>query len=111
VDLNQSRAAEEDQGNVRYLRPEFQDPDFGKKTQRVATQSELPATRPSQAPKKGAKLTWPKDLPLQVAAIQRLVENLGPDSAALSAAFGRKSKKREQQVAQILQTLESLGQL
>jgi hypothetical protein len=54
---------------------------------------------------------WPSALPEQVLAIRNLLPVHGPDPAALSAVFGRKSTKREAQIASILATLEALGKI
>jgi hypothetical protein len=50
-------------------------------------------------------------LPDQVTAIRTLLPETGRDPAALSAAFGRQSPKREEQIAEVLEVLESLGQI
>lgn len=112
VDLNHRRAAEEAQGKIRYLRPEFQDPEGTQKEQEL----DLPATEDNAAAAKAIaakarKRTWPRTLPEQVAALQELLPELGPDAAALTAAFGRASKKRQSEIEQILQTLAALGQI
>ena len=65
------------------------------------------AERPQ--PSSFAPTPWPADLPSQVLAIRNLLPVHGPDPAALSAVFGRKSTKREAQIASILATLEALG--
>lgn len=111
VDLNHRRAAEEAQGKIRYLRPEFQDPEGTQKEQEL----DLPATEDNAAAKaiaaKARKRAWPRTLPEQVAALQELLPELGPDPVALTAAFGRASKKRQSEIEQILQTLAALGQI
>ena len=111
VDLNRERAAEEAKGKIRYLRPEFQDPERENEEAPFFSQKELSLAAAKKKGKKGETLTWPKDLPSQVAVVQKLLPSVGQDLAEFSRAFGRTSKKREQQIAQILQTLESLGQL
>jgi len=50
----------------------------------------------------------PDKLPDQVAQIRALLPETGPDAAALSARFGRANKKREEQIAAILETLRGL---
>lgn len=87
--------------------------DFASKFQdATATQSELAI--PAAAKKAAttvAKQKWPDRLTDQIAAIRSLLPATGPESAALSAAFGRKSAKREEQIEQVLEVLESLGQV
>ncbi len=65
--------------------------------------------RTSPAPPTTSALPWPDKLPEQVARIRALVAELGTDPAALSARFGRANKKREEQIAAILETLRGLG--
>jgi hypothetical protein len=50
-------------------------------------------------------------LPAQVPAIRNLLPTNGPARAALSAVFGRKNAKREEQIRSILAALEALGQV
>jgi hypothetical protein len=86
VALNAERAAEEAAGHVRWLRPEYQDPNY-----RAATQPDLPLSQtsdtldaddsadnePQVAPGKRAtpasRIPWPKTMPEQAAVIQRLL--------------------------------------
>lgn len=92
VALNHERAEEEKRGIVRWLRPEFQNPQ-GKKE---AVQDEIPGTAAKKA-KKGAKAAaparvekrpWPKELPQQVAVVRDLLGEAGAlDLARAKAAF------------------------
>lgn len=109
VDLNHLRAAEEAKGKIRYLRPEYQDPEGTQKAQ--PQELNLPASEVAATKVKTTKLKWPKELPKQVEVILPLIPELGKDHEELSLLFGRKSKKREQEIAQIISMLESLGQL
>ena len=111
VALNHERAAEEKAGRIRWLRPDFQNPD-GDANDATSTQSELalPAAK-KKAATKGKKLTWPDRLPDQVTAIRTLLPETGPDPEALSTAFGRQSVKREAQITEVLEVLASLGQV
>lgn len=111
VALNHQRAEEEAQGQIRWLRPEFQNPD-GERPQ----QGELEVAAPQKkaaTKAKAAKLKWPAELSGQVAALRQLLAEAASanDPAALSGHFGRKSAAREDQIRQILETLEALGAL
>ena len=59
----------------------------------------------------------PEKLPEQVAIIRKLITSgeksfAAPyDAESLSANFGRKNKKRTEQIEGILETLKGLGQL
>lgn len=109
VDLNHERAAEEAQGKIRYLRPDFQDPEG---TQRATEQDlALPASQKALVQATTQKLKWPRVLSEQVATLQPLLSELGPDPALLSQAFGKKSPKREKEIHEIIETLRTLGQL
>ena len=113
------RAKEEEAtGKIRYLRPEYQDPEHqasGDRSQESGEQQELTGTETSQVsglnPPPSAKQSWPKDLPSQVAALRILLPKTGPDPTALAAHFCKRTKKRVQEIDQILETLRNLGQL
>lgn len=62
-------------------------------------------------PAKCATQKWPKDLPSQVAAIHALLPETGPDAQAIAPHFGKRTKKRLEEIDQILTTLKNLGQL
>jgi hypothetical protein len=114
VALNHARAAEEKRGNVRWLRPDFQAP-ASSDGDRPTLQSEIAlseddATTPDTAAPI-ALLDWPTELPAQVAALRKLLPTVGPDPEALAACFGRKNKKRQDQINSILETLRSLGHI
>ena len=105
VVLNAERAAEENRGLIRWLRPEFQNP--GGET---AVQLEGMATEAGVTISAAGKQAWPKSLPEQVQAIR---EQLGIANTALTAEqlarrFTRGQKKR---VAELLETLTELGQV
>lgn len=108
VALNHERAAEEKRGIVRWLRPEYQNPD-GKTQQAMA--EEVAEKAPVKAAKaKVKKRPWPKTLSEQAAAVQGALQSLAApaDEKAVAACFLR-SKDREERVAELLETLESLG--
>jgi len=111
VALNHEPAEEEKNGKIRWLRPDFQNPDGD---QAEETQGELGI---SKAKKKATKVKavtkqkWPAILPEQVVGVLSAIAESGPQAEAVSARFGRKSAKREEQISQVIATLESLGKL
>ena len=109
VDLNHERAAEEARGHIRYLRPEFQDPDHGKKVAQ-AQQDKLALPKEKQAtPVIADKLAWPKTTVERVATLKSLLQTLPPDPEFLSPALkGNNTPKRR---ADIQDLLDTLGQL
>lgn len=109
VDLNHERAAEEAAGKIRYLRPDFQDPEGTQKAE--TAKLDLPEEKLTETKVLATKRKWPKALPDQVTALQPLITELGPDPDLLSKAFGRQSKKRQTEITQIIETLQALGQL
>lgn len=120
VGLNARRAAEEAQGRVRWLRPEFQDPVrrgtphlAAGETSRSSTgrQADLiPEPQPLSVGAPAASQVWPATLPEQVRAVARVLE-AGKTALALPAIEarfkGRGPWKRS--LPRILETLEALG--
>ncbi|BAM03848.1 class I SAM-dependent DNA methyltransferase [Phycisphaera mikurensis] len=109
VALNAERAAEEATGHVRWLRPDFQNPQGKEATTEQQTTLDLPD---APAPKKpsGKKLRWPDTLPAQTAILRDLLTAsptpLTPE--ALAASFPT-AKTRLAQITEICETLTSLG--
>ena len=122
VALNARRAAEEAQGLVRWLRPEFQDPArrAAAATLATAVQQEID-TGPADGGDEGAapavpaahpsnRRPWPTELPAQMRAVADAL-SAGPgalDEAALADAFTGRGPWIKR-LPQILQTLEALG--
>ncbi|MBI5908027.1 MAG: class I SAM-dependent DNA methyltransferase [Burkholderiales bacterium] len=112
VALNRERTSEEAQGQIRWLRPAFQNPAA------QPTQQSLPAT-PQEAAKSKTSATsqttpdrqpWPTTLPEQMAAIANLLANTATplDMTAIAAHFTGKAKWKSA-LPEILATLEALG--
>ena len=106
VKLNAERTAEEEQGIVRWLRPEFQAPE-----QAAAVQQDLiPEVAAGKAvTAKAAKKSWPKSLTEQFKALKTaLAEHPAPVGAEqLARTFKRAQTRR---VSELLGTLAALGQ-
>jgi len=102
VALNKERAAEEARGLVRYLRPDFQDPDY-----RAPVATTLDLGEAAVAPVSNVIL-WPATLPEQVGAVQSI---LAAAPAPLGAAdIARSFKgKRAATVRPVLDALAGLG--
>lgn len=103
VDLNRERAAEEERGLVRWLRPEYQNP-AGKviagKDEQI--EADLGTTGPA------SKTPWPKTLPLQIAAVRAALQESGeatPDQIARKFA-----RVRVTSIRPLLDSLTALGQ-
>jgi hypothetical protein len=110
VALNKERAAEEANGLIRWLRPEFQNPQGGQQTGMNMTTTEIPKAT-TELPE------WPKTLAEQAQAVQRMVQQYHhPISAADIAGQFVEAKKaantaRVQQIENILETIYMLGLL
>ncbi len=111
VALNHERAAEEKRGLIRWLRPDYQAPGTATPAARQEEIGLPPADDDNTAPAAAATLDWPAELPAQVAAVRKLLPAHGADAETLSACFGRKNKKRTDQITAILATLRALGHL
>jgi hypothetical protein len=118
VALNAERAAEEAQGQIRWLRPDYQHP-AGKPQQSViAIDHAVPARQDAvdgdALPEIAmARASWPNTLPEQVAAVIRVLAASSPvplSTPELAARFIGKGawKKR---LPQIVDTLEALGRV
>src|SRR5690606_31101492 len=113
VALNAQRAAEEANGHIRWLRPEYQNPNQDQKTSSGAAPQQTEAdlsTDDNDAPaaKSTAKLSWPKNMREQVAAVRNALEQ-GHNSAAGIAALFKRSPQAS--VQSVLDALEELGML
>lgn len=113
VALNKERAAEESRGLVRWLRPEYQNPQGVQQTGiDIESTEEVLTTTTVQALQE-----WPKSLSEQAQAVQRALQQydspISPED--LSAQFKPITKaakvQRRQQIDSLLQTLNGLGLL
>jgi hypothetical protein len=110
VALNHERAEEEKQGLVRWLRPEFQNPEGTKTATQVSfVDAGLEAAVPAKAAKSGkvAKLAWPKDLPARIVAARDLLAEIGEGTAE---DFPRRFKGVQTDKAEkLLESLAAVG--
>lgn len=101
VALNHERAEEEWRGKIRWLRPEFQAGMRAAPSQREIEMSESVATQIRQA--------WPRELAEQFKAVRAaLVAQTEP--AAPEQVASHFVRARRDRVAEVLETLVSLGQ-
>ena len=113
VALNTARAAEEAQGHIRWLRPDYQKPLFAGTKQAQLGLTDSPPTPGSKlkAPSsklKAAKLPWPKTLADRAKAVEALLASADHPitSAELTKQFTR---AKESEVLEILDTLVALA--
>ena len=106
VALNAERAEEESRGLVRWLRPEYQNPDAARPAAKPEQASIDVAAPADAAPAR--KLPWPREMGDQIVAVRQVLQAMaGPiDAASVAARFSRARRGR---VEEILGTLERLG--
>ena len=113
VALNAQRAAEEVAGTIRWLRPEFQNP-----VTATATPAPEQATldvetegdeQPAATPVVAKQQAWPSAMAAQFKAVRLILASGAQTSITLAAQF--KGKSRQADITDILDTLETLGQV
>lgn len=105
VALNHERAAEEAEGRVRWLRPEYQSPEAAPMQPEMIKGGQRPV--PQKARQK--KEPWPKAMAQQAQAVRRALQTLAAPAEVETVAKCFVRAKRER-VAELLETLASLGQ-
>jgi len=101
VALNAERAAEEADGNIRWLRPEFQAPE---ETRRRAVQREMDVGEGAVA----GLLPWPKDAPSQFTVLRAALTAAPASARDVARRF--KGAPRPGKLEEMLATLAALGQ-
>lgn len=105
VDLNHERVKEEEQGLIRWLRPEYQNPSGAG----VETQDTLIESVPT-AKKVVSKRPWPQSLSEQMQAITQALNEQSEAVTAKQLAGGF-MRAREKKVAELLEALVAIGQV
>jgi hypothetical protein len=105
VALNAERAAEERQGKVRWLRPEYQCP--GGAAVQLETESEVSGESAPATPT--AKVPWPKTMPDRARAVRAALAVRNTPATADEVALAFSNAKRAG-VLELLETLAALGQ-
>jgi len=110
VDLNHQRAAEEAQGKIRWLRPDYQAPEEAPEEApeqgKLDTGDKQQPAQPAATAASSKKPTWPKTLQAQIRAVRDQLETAPMDAATLASQFKRKPEKS---VNQVLDALVELG--
>jgi len=73
VALNQARATEEAKGQIRYLRPEYQNPDALKSSEQTELEGSHPLQTSNAPLQTSAKQPWPKTVAEQAAAVRKVI--------------------------------------
>jgi hypothetical protein len=102
VALNKERAEEEARGHIRWLRPEYQNPEGVQAVKGKTKDMDLGTAAVVE------KAPWPKTLPEQIAAVRENLETMGEATPAeIARTFQR---ARTATVQPLLQSLAALGQ-
>lgn len=104
VALNKQRAAEEAQGKVRWLRPDYQAPEEAAPAQTELQSTTAEASAPAADKTKAA---WPKDLATQVTLLRDMLAQSPHSAESLATQFKRKPLKG---INEVLSALAALGQ-
>ena len=109
VALNAERAAEEKKGLIRWLRPEFQNPEKQAAAPKQA-EIEIEEVTETKVAAKTGKTPWPKTLPDQVRQVSDLLAS-AREPMSLDAIAERFTGKGpwKRRLPQIVETLETLG--
>ncbi len=110
VSLNQERAAEEKQGKVRWLRPDYQIPKLGRKAADAVEGDQMEAN--IDLPDTSTLPVWPADGLEQIRIVRDMLTKAPSPIASetIATAFtGRNTVKRKERMDMVLQTLVSTG--
>ncbi len=112
VELNAQRAAEEAQGKIRWLRPEYQDPNYGQHSeQTTASQTELDTdSAETAATTTTGKTAWPKTMREQISAVRTALQTGPQTTTQLANQFRRNPTAAVQSVLDALQELGIVSQ-
>lgn len=102
VALNKERAAEEAKGLIRWLRPEYQAPDYAAPVTQMLDLGEAAAVLPDNV------IPWPGSLPEQVCAVQSILSAANTPLAPADVARAFKGK-RAATVRPVLDALAGIG--
>jgi hypothetical protein len=109
VELNSQRAAEEARGQIRWLRPDYQNPNAAAPQQAEAELEASDEASPEPAAKV-KKITWPKGMREQIAAVRNTLGNQAMSLESLAAHFAA-PKTTTPLIIEALAALEELGML
>nr|WP_299473001.1 RNA-binding protein [uncultured Paracoccus sp.] len=102
VALNKGRAAEEAQGHIRWLRPDYQNPTGTQAAKGKTAEMDLGTAA------KAEKAPWPATLPDQIAAVREALSEMGEATPEQIARRFRHARTKA--VQPLLESLAALGQ-
>ena len=110
VTLNSQRAAEEAKGQIRWLRPEYQNPSATKAPEQAEAELEAGDEAALEPAAKVKKITWPKGMREQIAAVRNTLGTQTMSLETLVAHFAA-PKTTTPLIVEALAALEELGML
>ena len=110
VALNHERSTEEAKGKVRWLRPEYQDPNYQahslQKNSQVIADIAIKQEKIKEKPR--TKLTWPKDMLKQIVAIKEALGS-GTQTVESISSLYKSPKTTKPKIQSALDSLVALG--
>lgn len=110
VALNSQRAAEEAKGQIRWLRPEYQNPSATKAPEQSEAELDVGDEMVLEPAAKVKKITWPKGMREQIAAVRNTLGNQAMTLEMLVAHFAA-PKTTTPLIVEALAALEELGMI
>lgn len=110
VELNSQCAAEEARGQIRWLRPEYQNPGATKAPEQAEAELDAGDEVALESVAKVKKITWPKGMREQIAAVRNTLGNQAMTLESLVAHFAA-PKTTTPLIIEALVALEELGML
>ena len=108
VELNAQRSAEEARGQIRWLRPDYQNPSAQAMPEQVEAELETEIEGSTAPAAKEKKVAWPKGMREQIAAVRSALSIDAMTPEAIAANF-KEPKKTSPLILEALAALEELG--
>ncbi|QJC81903.1 class I SAM-dependent DNA methyltransferase [Pseudomonas umsongensis] len=108
VELNGKRAADEARGQIRWLRPDYQNPTAQAMPEQVEAELETEIEGSTALAARAKKAAWPKGMREQIAAVRSALSIDAMTAEAIAANF-KEPKKTSPLIIEALAALEELG--
>lgn len=108
VELNAQRASEEARGQIRWLRPDYQNPSANKAPEQAEAELDAEIEGSTAPAAKAKKVAWPKSMREQIAAVRSALSTDAMTPEAIAANF-KEPKKTSPLILEALAALEELG--
>jgi hypothetical protein len=108
VELNIQRADEETRGQIRWLRPDYQNPSAQAMPKQVEAELDTESEGSTAPAAKAKKIAWPKGMREQIAAVRSALSSNAMTPEAIAANF-KEPKKTSPLIIEALAALEELG--